>query len=106
MDKKEILKLAKEENRGRDLTEIEAGKRDISIATLAAYIVATVCCVVQIAAGKGINFGLYFVVNTISAIMYGLKAKRNPIWQHILSAVCFGLACLLFAVGFVISMVK
>lgn len=106
MDKNEILKMAKEENKGRDLPELEAQKRDMTIAVMAAYVVATVLCVVQIAAGKGINYGLYLVVNTISSVGYVFKAKRNPIWQNVVSAVCFVLSTVLFAVGFVIFLVR
>lgn len=52
LSKEEILKRAQSENKGRDLTELEAGKKDTLLAVIMVYILGTILCVTEIFIGK------------------------------------------------------
>ena len=59
MEKEEILEKSRKENKNRDIFEKEVLKEGGNIGGIAAGILATLFFILQIAAGGGINYGLY-----------------------------------------------
>lgn len=104
LSKEEILKMAQNENKGRDLTELEAGRKDTLFAVIMVYILGTILCVTEIFVGKGINYALYIVVTSLNSIIFIRRAIRKPIKENVITAVLFGLAAALFVVAWVISL--
>lgn len=104
LSKEEILKRAQNENKGRDLTELEAGRKDTLFAVIMVYILGTILCVTEIFVGKGINYALYIVVTSLNSIIFIRRAIRKPIKENVITAVLFGLAAALFVVAWVISL--
>lgn len=106
LSKEEILKRAQNENKGRDLTELEAGRKDTLFAVIMVYILGTVLCVTEIFVGKGINYALYIVVTSLNSVIFIRRAIRKPIKENIITAVLFATATALFAVAWVISLLN
>lgn len=104
LSKEEILKRAQNENKGRDLTELEAGRKDTLLAVIMVYILGTILCVTEIFVGKGINYALYIVVTSLNSIIFIRRAIRKPIKENVITAVLFGLATALFVVAWAISL--
>ena len=106
LSKEEILKRAQNENKGRDLTELEAGRRDTLFAVIMVYILGTILCVTEIFVGKGINYALYIVVTSLNTMIFVRRAIRKPVRENVINAVLFCTATALFLVAWVISLIK
>lgn len=76
MEKEEILEKSRKENKNRDIFEKEVLKEGGKIGGIAAGILATLFFILQIAAGGGINYGLYAVVFSIPSAAFTVKAVR------------------------------
>ena len=106
MNKEEILKKSRKENKNRDIFESEVVKNGGNVGALTAAILATVFFVVQILVGKGMNYGLYAVVSSILAAGFVVKAVRLKRKHEIVVAVIYTVATVVFSVAHIVGLIS
>lgn len=99
MEKDEILSKSREENRNRDLYEIEVHISAGSLSAMVALILATVFFVTQSIMGGGFNYGLYALVISFGAVQFivrsaRLRRKRDILFASIYTAAALALSAL------------
>ncbi len=62
MDKEKILAKSRAENKNKDMYELEVAKLANSVAVTVMLVIAAVFFIVQIAAGGGLNYGIWALV--------------------------------------------
>lgn len=105
-EKDDILRMAQEENKGRDLAELEAGKHDSTIAIIVLCIVATAVLSVEAAIGRGLNFAVLVVISSINIALWIPKTLRNHSKIYIICSVAWSVAALCWVIAWLISLVK
>ncbi len=101
MNKEDILKASRKENKNRDLAELEAGRH---AGSLGARVGATICCVISLLSSTLADIMLYspwiiyFSIMGTNWLVCGIKMKKKS--DVIFAAMLFVLAILAF-IGFV-----
>ena len=76
MKKEEILEASKEENKKKDIYELEIERKGAIIAAVVMLILAAVYYCYEIISGKGTNPALYSIITIYCSVMYGYKAIK------------------------------
>lgn len=106
MNREEILQKSREENKGIDMAERDAGRQDAVWASMVALIVATALYIIELLAGKGLNPALYVVALSIQVTAWGCKARRTKDRNMIVVASMFAFALLMMLIAYIITLVK
>lgn len=99
MNKEEILKKSRLENKNRDLFEKEVFREGGNIGAVVAVALATIFFVIQIVVGEGMNYGLYAVVFSVLAAGFTVKAIRLKRKHELVVAIVYIVATLLFSIA-------
>ena len=88
MNKDEILAKSRAEYKIRDIYEQEIAKQANHIAVTVLLVLATLFFLVQILAGKGMNYGIYAIVlsgnMTVSWVRYAKLKEKNEFPRAVL----------------------
>lgn len=76
MKKEEILKANKEENKKKDVYEMEVDAKACRMASIAMFCLAFILLVYEMALDKGINPAFYSFLSIFNAVAYGYKAYK------------------------------
>ena len=76
MKKEEILEASKNENKKKDIYELEIEKKGATIAAIVMLILAAIYYCYEIFSGKGTNPALYSIITIYCAIIYGYKGIK------------------------------
>lgn len=88
MKKEEILEASRNENKKKDLYEMEIENKAVKIAALALIILATIFYVAEITIKGVTNYGWYAMIALYCTILYGYKAIKIKKTFHF---VCTGI---------------
>lgn len=91
MDKEEILKMSRNENKNQDVYEKEVIKEGGNVGAITAAVLATIFFIIQILLGEGMNYGLYAVVFSIPAASFCVKAARLKRKHEVVFAVIYSI---------------
>lgn len=105
MNKEEILKRSRTENKNQDVYEKEVTRDAANYGACAAGILATIFFIVQIFVGGGMNYGLYAVVFAIPAAGFIYKAIRLRRRHEILVAIVYTVATLMFSAAHLYNLI-
>lgn len=106
LSKGEILKRAQSENKGADLVELEAVRKDSTITGAIALTLGAILCAIEIVVGMGMNYALFLVLEVTNASLSIRRAIRNPVRVNVTTAVLYCIASALFLFVWVISLIK
>jgi len=76
MKKEEILKANKEDNKKKDVYEMEVGVKSCKYAAMGMFVLAFILLVYEMAIDKGINPAFYSFLTLFNAIAYGYVAYK------------------------------
>ena len=76
MNKEEILKASKKENKMKDVYEIEVEYHGASYAAISMILLAFIYFSYEIFSGKGSNPALYSIITIYNGMLYGYKAFK------------------------------
>ena len=76
MKKEEILEANKNENKKKDVFEMEVDSKACRLASIAMFCVAFILLVYEMAIDKGINPAFYSFLAIFNAVAYGYKAYK------------------------------
>ena len=76
MKKEEILTASKEENKNKDMYEIEIESKACKTASLCMIFLAFIYFTYEIFNGKGSNPALYSLITLFNAVIYGYKTIK------------------------------
>jgi len=97
MKKEEILKKSREENKNKDMYEIQVESKGATYAAISMLILATIYYCFEIFSGKGTNPGFYSLIALYCSVVYGWKAikleKRRAL--HIFTSAIWGVMTIL-----------
>lgn len=104
MDKNEILKRSRNENKNRDIAELDCLQKASRIAYIVGCIVCMIICTVQWQFTKTVNWGCWVVnfsiLGTVFLVKFiKLRKKHELLWM----IVDYGM-CIFFLIGFIMSM--
>jgi hypothetical protein len=105
MNKDEILKISRKENKNQDVYEKEVMREAGNIGAIVAVILVTIFFVIQIVVGEGMNYGLYAVAFSVPATGFIVKAVRLKRKHEIFIAVIYVIAVLLFSFAHIYQLV-
>lgn len=105
MNKEEILKKSRMENKNKDIYEMEVVKAGGTAGAVAAAILATVFFSVQIFVGGGTNYGLYAIAFIIPAAGFTVKAIKLKRRHEILVAVLYWIAVAGFSAAHIYQLI-
>jgi Flp pilus assembly protein TadB len=98
MDKKDdILAMSRNENKNKDLVDIEADIKARNIAAASAAILCAVFLVIQLFVGGGLNHGLVALIFSLNAITYIVKSIRMKRRNDITFAVIHTVVTVIFS---------
>lgn len=97
MNKDDILKKSREENKNRDPYEAEVIREGGNYGAAAAAVLATIFVAVQIFVGGGMNLGLYAVAFVSQAVIFTVKAVKLRRRHEIVLAVLAWVTVALFS---------
>ncbi len=105
MDKEEILKRSRNENKNQDVYEKEVITKGGDYGAVAAAVLATVLFILQILLGQGMNYGLYAIVFVIPAVRFIYKAIKMKNKHEIFVAALYSVATVCASVACVIDLI-
>ena len=73
MNKEEVLQKSRQENKNRDIYELQVEKEASTYAIVVTAVLATVFFSVQIFVGEGTNWGMWALVFSISMTIFWVK---------------------------------
>ena len=76
MKKEEILEANKNENKKKDVFEMEVDSKACRLASIAMFCVAFILLVYEMAIDKGINPAFYSFLAIFNSVAYGYKAYK------------------------------
>lgn len=76
MKKEEVLEMSRNENKKKDIYEIEVETEACKIAVLCMLVLISVYYCYEIFTGKGQNYTLYSLISIYCAVVYGYKAIK------------------------------
>lgn len=85
MDREEILKRSRTENKGEDLHDKELFKEGGAVGVFYVWIFACVFAVIAVFIGQ-FPYDVFALAGAVSATVYTVKAVRQKHWQDILAA--------------------
>ena len=94
MKKEEILKASRDENKKKDLAEIEIENKAIKLAMLSVLILTTVYYIMEIVVRGIHNAGLYSIISLYCAVLYGYKAIKHQKTFHIVCGIIWTLVAI------------
>lgn len=95
MKKEEILEASRNENKNKDLAEMENESKAARIASIGIILLATVYFVMEIFVKGETNYGWYSIIALFNAILYGyktIKGEKKPI--YIINVLLWGFAAI------------
>ena len=98
MDKNEILKRSRAENRSRDIAEIENIKRSSAFALIISMTFAILLTALHLIASMRVDYGVIATVFSMSFGMNLFRTVKNRTAMNILGTVSSGIPVILFAV--------
>ena len=98
MKKEEILKASREENKKRDLAEIEIENKAVKFAAIGMVILGTIYFCMEIFVKGETNYGWYSIIALYSAILYGYKALKDRKKIHILNSLIWSAVAIICVV--------
>lgn len=106
MEKEEILKKSREENKNQDVYEKEVIVKGNRYACLIAGIIATIFFVIQIFTGGGMNYGLYAVVFSMPMAGFWYKYIKINKKNDLFLAICYTITVLLFSIIYICNLIS
>lgn len=106
MEKEEILKKSREENKKQDVYEKEIIVKENRYACLIAGIIATIFFVIQIFTGGGMNYGLYAVVFSMPMAGFWYKYIKINKKNDLFLAICYTVTVLLFSIIYIYNLIS
>jgi hypothetical protein len=104
-NRNEILAKSRNENKGKDLFEMEIQVKAGVWGACAAAILAAIFFTIQIVVGEGLNNGLFAVVLSINAVGYIIKAIRMKRRKDITFSVIYTIAALMFSIAHIYELI-
>jgi len=101
MNKEEILKKSREENKNKDLYEKEVSLVATKWGAMFALIITTIFFIVQIFVGKGINYGLYTIVLSANSGTNLYKAMKLGKQRDVIMAILYVIAIVVFSIAYI-----
>lgn len=105
MNKEEILAKSRQENKDQDIYEMEVLKLGGNAGAVTAVILATVFFIIQIAVGKGINYGLHAIVFSVLGTGFVVKAVKLKRKHEIAVAVAYIIITLVLSAAHIYSLI-
>ena len=101
MEKEEILNASRNENKKKDLVEIEIENKAVKIAALGLLILSTVFYVVEIMLNGVNNYGWYAMIALYCAIGFGFKAIKLKKKINIINAIIWSIVTIICAYSYI-----
>ena len=106
MQKEEILAKSREENKEKDLYEIDMQINAGHLSSLVAVMLGTIFFVTQSVTGGGFNFGVYAIVLALGAVRVIVKAVRMRRKRDIAIAVIYTAVTLALSVSHMAQLIS
>ena len=87
MKKEDILKASRDENKKKDLAEIEIENKAVKFAAIGMVLLVTIYFCMEIFVKGETNYGWYSMIALYNAILYGYKALNDKKKIHIFNAI-------------------
>ena len=105
MTREEILEKSQNENRGKDVAEIEASKNYMSIGWIVTVSIVAVVTIVNSLVGKPDFAGLFATMSGL-AVVFILKYARFRRRHELVSAIMYCLGAVCFAIEWILFLIK
>lgn len=106
MNKEEILKKSRSENKNQDIYGKEIQRDGGSAGAFTATILASIFFVIQILSGGGMNYGLYAIVFSITATSSAIRAFRMKRRSDILIAIVYVMLVLILSAVHIFNVIS
>ena len=104
MNKEEILDKSRQENRNRDLAEIDCLKKSSVIAYIVGCCVCMTLSILQWSFTKTVNWGCWVANFSILGTVFLVKFINLRKTHELLMTIFYYVLCIFFLIGFVMSM--
>lgn len=104
MTREEILEKSQNENRGKDIADIEASKNSMSIGWIVTVSLVSVVTIVSALVGKP-DFGGLFAAMSGLAVVFFLKYSKFRRRHELVAAIMYCIGAVGFAVGWVLFLI-
>ena len=104
MTREEILEKSQNENRGKDVADIETSKNCMSIGWIVTVSIVAVVTIVSALAGKP-DFGGLFATMSGLAVVFFLKYSRFRKRHELVVAILYCIGAVAFAIGWVLFLI-
>lgn len=105
MDKEEILKKSREENKNMDVYDLEVQRDGRNIGAVVAVTLAFVFFVIQLCTG-GKNYALFAIAASVFASTFIVKAVKRKRKHEIVVALFYTIATVLFSILHICKLVN
>ena len=105
MTREEILEKSQNENKGKDVADIEASKNCMSIGWIVTVSIVAVVTVVNALLGKP-DFGGLFATMTGLSVVFFLKYVKLRKRHELVTAVMYCIGAVCFAAGWILFLIK
>jgi uncharacterized membrane protein HdeD (DUF308 family) len=103
MNKEEILKRSRQENKNKDLAEMQLQKNAYALACGIMSILAGIFMLVEALADKGLNLSYFALILTVYASVswykYAIKRQRNDLLLSLLYTIAAALCTLSYLIS-------
>lgn len=106
MDKEEILKKSREENKNMDVYDLEVQRDGRNIGAVVAVILAFVFFVIQLCTGGGKNYALFAIAASVFSSTFIVKAVKRKRKHEIVVALFYTIATVLFSILHICKLVN
>ena len=106
MEKEEILARSKQENRGKDMVDLEVSKSGIQIGWIAAVCLLAMVSVVDAMVYERMNSGIFFAVCSGCSAIFAYKYMKLRRKHELFVALLEGAAAILFFISWILQLTK
>ncbi len=106
MNREEILRNSRKENKNQDIYEKEVLKEGGNYGAIVAVILATIFFVIQALAGKGMNYGLYAVVFSVPMTVFIAKYLKLKRKHELVVAMLYIIGVIMFSAAHIYHLVS
>lgn len=106
MEKDEILAKAKEENKNKDLAEIDVERKASVVAVIAGAVIALIFSIISIVLGYRFNAGFLAIVFGMEAALFWYKWAVLRKKHELSISICYTIATLCAAAAFIIALIS
>ena len=101
MEKEKILEASRNENKQRDLAQIENENKAVKFSAISIVILSTIYFCMEIFVKGKTNYGWYSIIALYNSVFYGYKAIKDKSKLHIFNGIIWTIVTIIITVVYI-----